>query len=207
MNKVFGVGLSRTGTLSLTQALTGLGYRARHFPRDRTTRAEVLGALEAPTAPTAVRLSLLDRVDALTDTPVAALATALDAGYPGSRFVLTLRSQPEWLDSCEQFWASVLDPGRRASPGLPLVRYADALERRLYGRVGFDRVAFAAAYERHTESLRQHFAGTGRLLEMDICAGQGWTELCGFLGCEVPRQPFPHLNSRDRQVPRVVELG
>src|SRR5207237_3908 len=47
--KVFGIGLSRTGTTSLTRALELLGYRAKHYPT-----AE----------------SHFEEYDALTDTPV-----------------------------------------------------------------------------------------------------------------------------------------
>jgi hypothetical protein len=28
---------------------------------------------------------------------------------------------------------------------------------------------------------------------MNICGGEGWEELCGFLGECVPERPFPHI--------------
>jgi hypothetical protein len=40
MTKVFGIGLSRTGSMSLTEALTILGFRALHFPADPVTQRE-----------------------------------------------------------------------------------------------------------------------------------------------------------------------
>ena len=80
MIKIFGIGLSRTGTTSLTLALSELGLHAYHFPRGR---------------------EVIDSVDAATDTPVAAWYQDLDAAYPDSKFILTLRHRPEWLDSCE----------------------------------------------------------------------------------------------------------
>ena len=39
--KIFGVGLSRTGTRSLTQGLQMLGFDAIHYPGDETTYAEL----------------------------------------------------------------------------------------------------------------------------------------------------------------------
>ena len=29
---------------------------------------------------------------------------------------------------------------------------------------------------------------------MDITAGDGWKQLCGFLDLPVPPHPFPHIN-------------
>ena len=34
-----------------------------------------------------------------------------------------------------------------------------------------------------------------RLLVLDIAAGDGWPELCPFLGVPVPAAPFPHSNA------------
>src|SRR5262249_9811138 len=83
--KIFGIGLSRTGTTSLTYAFAELGLRAHHFPRTR---------------------AFIDEADAATDTPVAAWYKELDVLYPGSKFIVTPRSIPDWLDSCEVLWRS-----------------------------------------------------------------------------------------------------
>ncbi len=78
--KVFGIGLSRTGTSSLTEALQMLGLSAVHFP---TTNAEI------------------EAHQAATDT-----FEALDDRYPGSLFIMTVRPRADWLASCERFWKS-----------------------------------------------------------------------------------------------------
>ena len=59
--KVFGIGLSRTGTVSLTAALNVLGIDAVHYPNDAATQEELKAGR--------YRLSVLDRVQALTDIP------------------------------------------------------------------------------------------------------------------------------------------
>ena len=165
--KVFGIGLSRTGTTSLTLALSRLGFHTHHFPRTR----EVIAA-----------------ADAATDTPVAAAFRELDADFPGSKFVLTLRRLPDWLDSCAALWAAHPD-GFDA--------FASAIHRRIYGREDFDRTAFADAYSRHRDAVVAHFVGRDRdLLVIDICAGEGWEKLCPFLGFDIPPDEFPRRNSR-----------
>jgi hypothetical protein len=165
--KIFGIGLSRTGTTSLTLALSRLGLHAHHFPRSR---------------------ELIDSLDAATDTPVAAWYKELDAAYPGSKFILTLRDVPGWLDSCEALWTACFDQ----FDGFPA-----SIHRQIYGREDFDREAFAAAYDRHRDDVLAHFRGRDRdLLLMDVCAGEGWERLCPFLGVEVPPCEFPRRNVR-----------
>jgi Sulfotransferase domain len=165
--KIFGIGLSRTGTTSLTVALSQLGLYAHHFPRTR---------------------ALIDEVDAATDTPVAAWYQELDTAYPGSKFILTLRDVRDWLDSCEALW--------RTSSSF-FDGFTSEIHRRLYGRDDFERVAFRAAYVRHLDDVLCHFAGRRRdLLLIDICAGEGWERICPFLGLDQPSIPFPRRNAR-----------
>jgi hypothetical protein len=76
---VFGIGLSRTGTMTLTRALQILGLRARHFFLD---------------------LDAIADLDAALDTPIARAWPELDRRYPGSRFILTQRDEASWLASC-----------------------------------------------------------------------------------------------------------
>jgi peroxiredoxin len=72
--KIFGIGLSRTGTTSLTEALTLLGYRTLHFPWDEVTRAELYQFLACH--PASAQLSVLQVADAITDTPACCLYQA-----------------------------------------------------------------------------------------------------------------------------------
>ncbi len=76
--KIFGIGLSKTGTTSLATALALLGYRALHRVTDLTE---------------------IDELDAVTDE-LATIYPSLDARYPRSKFILTTREQRSWLKSC-----------------------------------------------------------------------------------------------------------
>ena len=70
MNKIFGIGMPKTGTSSLTAALRELGFRTAHFPRDPATVAELRAGN--------YRLSILSEIDSLTDVPIPAIYAQLD---------------------------------------------------------------------------------------------------------------------------------
>lgn len=193
-SKVFGIGLSRTGTSSLTVALQHLGLRSIHFPADAATQAELI-ALYANRA-VAVKLSILDQCDALTDTPVVSIYRELSELYSDSRFILTVRDLNAWLPACEAFWLRSMQPLYRQYSGSAFTQYVGIVNQEVYGSPEFDRNLFQAAYESHVAGVLSWFANSPeRLLVLDICAGQGWPELCAFLRCPVPPFTFPHTNA------------
>jgi hypothetical protein len=167
--KCWGLGLSRTGTTSLCEALKLLGYKnVQHNPH----------------------FSELRTLDGGTDAGVLVFYKYLDYKFPGSKFVLTLRDLEEWLRSEEYIFG--VHPVRSLDDDVPIMRRMTIFE-----TVAFDREKFIAAYRRHTEDVRRYFAKRPHdLLEMNLTAGDGWNKLCPFLGIPVPAVPFPRLNGR-----------
>jgi Sulfotransferase domain len=191
--RIFGIGLSRTGTMSLAHALGMLGYRSLHYPDDDRTREEIGSFLAS--GGDRLRLTVLESCDAITDTPICATFEALDAAYPGSRFILTIREKESWLDSCQGFWGIWFDPGLRGQPPEHPDAYIQAISEKLYRGPKFDRGRFSRAYDDYHERVRRHFRDRPTdLLELDICAGDGWDPLCDFLNVRVPRMEFPWGN-------------
>jgi hypothetical protein len=165
--KVFGIGLSRTGTTSLHAAFCILGYRSIHYPPLHKLR------------------ELLNEFDAATDTSVACVFSELDNLYPESRFVLTVRDQDSWLESTKKFF----------SKPTPEDSWRQEVRMRVYGALVWERETFATAYSRHLETVMNYFEGRpNSLLRMNIVAGDGWSTLCPFLGVATPSAPFPYLN-------------
>ena len=190
--KVFGIGLSRTGTTSLTQALQLLGYQAIHFPRDDVTRAEVYRFFASPSA--SLSLALLQQADALTDTPVCCLYKALDQAYPGSKFILTVREKQAWLASYQGHWRRYPFLFSERPDGF-LAHYSHFLNERLYGTQSADPEILSAAYDRYTAEVFEYFRDRPEdLLILDISSGQGWNELAPFLERAIPQIPFPWEN-------------
>ena len=163
--KIFGIGLSRTGTTSLNEALSILGYNTLHYP---------------------YLLKIFDIAhyyDALTDTPVAFSFRELDRAYPGSKFIMTTRDWRTWSNSMAKkfespYWAD----------------WENFMHRSLYGAESFDAEKYRESFVSHSQSVWQHFWNRREdLLILNVCAGEGWAELCPFLGKEIPDVPFPHV--------------
>ena len=187
-SKIFGIGLSRTGTKSLAVALNELGIPTVWYPQDAQTFAEL--------AIGKYRLSILHRYDGMTDTPASPYYPQWDVEYPGSKFILTTRAMDAWLLSCAKHWGQspVSAPPSVNSPLWQ--QYAHFINASVYGSVAFHAKRFQYVYECHVRNVRHYFRNRpGDLLEIDVTAGAGWRPLCDFLGLAQPDSPFPHENN------------
>ena len=173
--KVFGLGLSKTGTCSLNAALNELGIKSTHGPNDETTQREILNG--------ELRLSILDQYDALTDIPMALYYADLDKLYPSSKFILTVRQIDDWLDSMRRHYS------RRK-----IKKWNSFIRACAYGCIGFNAHRLRIAYEHHIKRVQDYFAGRNDLLVINICEGDGWDKLCPFLNKPIPDYPFPWKN-------------
>lgn len=188
--KVFGLGLSRTGTRSLSSALHVLGIDVVHYPTDEASlQAMVRGDGAFP---------LLDHFDGLTDITTIPFLEELDRRYPGAKFVLTVREKAGWLKSCSNHW-------RGRTPFEPVVspEHGTHMEIRrflraaVYGSYDYAPERFSRVYDEHVARVRRYFADRpGDLLELDICGGEKWERLAPFLGLDVPDAPFPHKGKK-----------
>lgn len=69
----------------------------------------------------------------------------------------------------------------------------------LFRSMGFDPKGLIDDFHRHHENVRTFFQDKpGKLLELNIIAGDGWEKLCPFLGKPIPDQPFPVKHSLER---------
>ena len=164
---VFGIGLSKTATHSLSAALDSLGIRCRHYP---DLSYFVRGDFASP----------LRGYDAACDTPCAAYFRELDRAYPGSRFILTVRERGEWLRSCQTHFEARERPSD-IDPSSP----KGVVRRRLFGTAQFDLRAFEQSWQRHHDEVRAYFADRpSDLLVINICRDGDacWGELRSFLG-------------------------
>ncbi len=176
--KIFGIGLNKTATVSLHEALETLGYSSLHFGGPET-RLAVQRAIEDGKP----LLTYLDpRYVAFSDIGLLSYHFDLaDGQYPGSRFILTTRPLEDWLDSRERH--------------VEYNRSQHALGRYTGNFLEIDREHWTAMYHQHIARVRSYFADRpDDLLVIDITAGDGWEPLCEFLGHEVPDEPFPWRN-------------
>lgn len=172
--KIFGVGLSRTGTVSLTEALNALGYRILHYQRPDLAVSEK-------------RLWwLYFWNDGGTDNTVSAVFERLDRLFPNSRFIYMERDLEPWLASLERHYAN------RGDDVAPIEL---ELRVKMFGTDAFDPVRLRQAYRDHHDRVLNYFAHrSARLLRLRVCDGEGWEKLCPFIGKEIPAIPFPHAH-------------
>ena len=107
--KVFCVGRNKTGTTSLAEVMTRLGYRAGDQPK-----AELLIEDWARGDYDAIRKHCRRR-DFFQDIPFSLPGTfqAMDGAFPKSRFILTVRSNAEeWYESLVRFHTKLIGAGR-----------------------------------------------------------------------------------------------
>ena len=166
--KIFGIGLSKTGITSLTEALRILGYSAIQA---HTSRA-------------------IHDHEAATDTPVAARFQELDRMYPNSKFIMTIRDKQDWIKSCKQHFGNGEDLLKYKKE--VAVEYAFC-RGRLYGSLEFNEEVWLKAYANHTMHVYDYFNDRPNdILWMYIT--EGWQALCHFLEKPIPQHPFPYLN-------------
>ena len=180
--RIFGIGLSRTGTSSLTKALTMLGVKTVHYPNDMTTQQELKAGN--------YNLSVLRRAQALTDIPVSPYYAQFDRLFPSSKFILTTRSTDSWLHSMENHFRLYVEHRRDD--------FDDFVFACVYGSLHFNAERFSYVKELHESNCRRYFADRpGKLLVVDLTqADDGWLKICEFLDLPVPTAAFPHENKK-----------
>jgi len=184
--KVFGIGLSRTGTRSLTHALQILGFDTIHYPLDPDTYNEIANGQ--------YDLTLLKNHDGITDITVAPYFAQLHKRYPGSKFILTVRDKESWLQSCQHHWFNsppFLEDGEpEPEHRLQIRRFFRAAT---YGCYDFVPERFSWVYDQHVKNVLEYFKDyPDDLLVIDVCAGEGFEALAPFFNRPMPCAVFPH---------------
>jgi hypothetical protein len=188
--KVIGAGFGRTGTDSMREALSILGFGPCHHMFEVTAhpvqkerwRAFVKGApADWP--------SLFEGYASCVDWPSAHYWRELVAAYPKARVVLTWRSPKSWWESYQKTILQVmLTSEDRESLGIALVA------EQVFGGRPDDRAHVMALYEANVADVMATVPAE-RLLVHRL--GDGWGSLCAHLGVATPDQPYPDRNARD----------
>lgn len=169
MHKIFGIGLSRTGTRSCWQLMKTLGFKSIHLP---------------------VSMQQIELFSFANETTVAARFEELGRLYPNSKFIYTTRDREEWVASCLiwfkekslQRWFHDL-PSDRAR------HWVSDSVRILYGRdchkmAEISREELRVAYARHERRVLNYFRQRpDDLLTVDVTDGisMPFTKVVSFL--------------------------
>jgi hypothetical protein len=181
--RIFGIGLHKTATTSLDAALKILGYDSAHWESGIHVR-KIWNEMN-----TLGRSKTLERHYATSDLPISILYKKLDAAYPGSKFILTVRDEDIWLRSVRNHWSYTRNRFRWEWEAYPI---SNKIHKAVYGQTWFDETVFLARYRKHNQEVIEYFKDRREdLLLMNMDKGAGWPELCEFLGKSIPGQEYP----------------
>jgi hypothetical protein len=214
-NKIFGIGMPKTGTVSLDIALKRLDYVSLHNPHP----FRLAWILNIPMKHWDKRLSdfngcekrpeyrhILDLFlkkafmeesisfkswDAITNFGEH-FYPALDKNFPNSKFILTIRDKKTWIKSIKNHlnYSNAFHAFKEDTNFLRIFTHMS-----IFNCYYFDEDHFSTLYDNHLRNVKYYFKDREQdLLIIDICGGEGWERLCQFLGKEVPDVPFPHEN-------------
>ncbi len=186
--KVIGTGFGRTGTDSMREALTILGFGPCHHmfevmekeEQKRRWRAMVQGAAHDWDY-------IMEGYQSCVDWPSAHYWPELITAYPDAKVILTYRSAESWWES----FAKTIRPGinQTSDPlslGLALIK-----EIVFSGNID-DRDHCIAIYNANVAAVKATVPAN-RLLIHSL--GDGWEPLCADLGVAIPDQPYPDRNN------------
>lgn len=170
--KIVCVGLGKTGTTSFSDAMKILGYRHKSMGFHHAYQHRRM---------LPIRLAIA-RHQSFDDFPWCYLYEYIEQRYPNSKFVLTRRKSAEaWYQSLVKHHLR----GESVHNDKLFYGYHSPMQNPKH---------FVQLYESHNERVRQYFRGDPRFLEVCWEDGDGWDELCGFLGRRTPKENFPHSN-------------
>lgn len=173
--KIICVGLGKTGTTSFGKAMDILGYKHCYVGSVGVAFGHENGHMWP------IHRSL-SKYDSFDDFPWPYLYEMISAKYPRAKFVLTRRSSADaWLRSLQKHYC-------RAGPTYDNMAYYGYYSPYQNPEHHLD------LYRNHNERVRKFFAGRPNFVELCWEEGHGWEELCGFLGKNVPDDPFPRAN-------------
>jgi hypothetical protein len=176
MNKLFIIGLPRTGTTSISVALLAYDFKVAH---------------------TAYTKQAFELADVISDAPCFSDYPQLDPLFPESKFVYLDRSLECWVPSMQMLL-------KKMRPELePKTGYLNPVLKRSFEQTfdlsstskPFSEQHLAGCYQRHQKEVLNYFSGRDDFLSINLSHPDSFNKLCQFLDLKaLSTTHFPHLN-------------
>ncbi|PKH56350.1 sulfotransferase family protein [Shewanella sp. Choline-02u-19] len=176
MNKLFIIGLPRTGTTSISVALLDYGFNVAH---------------------TAYTKRAFELADVISDSPCFCDYAQLDKLFPGSKFVYLERDLTLWVPSMQMLINKML-ANLDLKSGIfnpVLKRTFNAVFEFSSTRVPDNKEHLAKCYQQHKQGVLAYFENRDDLICIDVSKPSSLSELLTFIGISTEENlDFPHLN-------------
>jgi hypothetical protein len=166
--KIFGVGLSLTGSDDLADALKSLGLRT--LLRDPA----FIPFLFPQDAAQSYDLAKYSEYDAVLDIPTALYYEQMMELYPESLFILSVRDENDWIRDMRGYMQRLHQHYHNAIP-----YRISAMLLRAYGSLA-DENAWLLSYRKHNQQVQERIPAD-RLAVIQIGDGREWAAVCEFL--------------------------
>lgn len=176
MNKVFIIGLPRTGTTSVCHAFLELGIATAH---------------------TAYTIKCFENATVIADTPVFNDYQVLDNYYPNSKFIYLERDSHNWLPSIKQLLGRMHTNLTRPDGGfnIHLKRcYFDVFSDFTLENINNDDYLLKC-YNTHFNNAKHYFVNRqSQFLSINLSNPDSYKKMCDFLGIESNKNHFQKMN-------------
>lgn len=188
-NKIFCIGLNKTGTSSLHEAFKILGIKSVHYKDDQGNNIKHIirdNYLNGDNI-----LNRLEDYEAFSDwgtkRHLINIVKAFDRQYPNSKFILNTRPLNAWLDSREKH----------------VKRAQKRKEKHPHEHIPWlkvDKKNWEILYKEYHKEVLNYFKDRNEeLLIFDVSKGDSWEKLCPFLDLPIPHVAFPKVNVAPKQ--------
>lgn len=196
----FEIGLGRTGSRSVAQAVKNMGIDIQHGLA-RCEECEKDVALK--TAQGRYDFALYSYFEYSGNVAHVHWKQLVEA-FPQSKFILTMRPIKDWLDAWENKRSAHRRNMERFKKSLgqefPLT-WGIVYQLKMFGMVGFNRNVWGHVFERHNHEVREYFGPSDRLLVLNVFEQRSqdiWNQLGKFIGREPLKGDFPHIHFREK---------
>ena len=174
MNKLFIIGLPRTGTTSISAALL------EHFKVSHTGYTK----------------RAFELADVISDCPCFSDYRQLDVLFPDSKFVYLQRSLVQWLPSIQMLLNKMI-------PSLNSKAYVNPILKRSFSQIfdlntvenPLENNHLTTCYQRHEQGVIDYFHRRDNILSININQADSLPQLLNFLCLpHLGEEQFPHLN-------------
>jgi len=176
MNKLFIIGLPRTGTTSVSMALLEQGFKVAH---------------------TAFTKRTFELAEVFSDTPCFCDYPQLDALFPNSKFVYLNRNIDLWIASIRMLLTKMQKNLRPEGHFNPIMkRCFNTTFELLTTDHPLHSDHLRHCYQQHQRQVYAYFSARDDFLATDVSSPKGLTNLLDFLGISNnDNLDFPHLNA------------